>query len=84
MSDKRYKITKWKGLDNYECRDCPFATLNKRAMTQHIEIHLKRERQEEAKRKIRSDNSSKFNDPDHGLSKPTVKPKKTEKKDDKK
>lgn len=41
MANKHYKITNWKGHKNYECRHCAFATLNRREINQHIDVHIR-------------------------------------------
>ena len=41
MANKHYKITNWKGLKNYECRHCAFATLNRRQISLHIDGHIR-------------------------------------------
>jgi hypothetical protein len=32
----RYKTTNWRGHDNYECTLCPFATLEKPRIVEHV------------------------------------------------
>lgn len=39
--NKFYSVGKWRGLDNFECKHCPFATLEKRDMTKHLEVHIR-------------------------------------------
>lgn len=46
-----YKITEWKGLDNYECVICPFATLKQEEIKDHMRIHI-----EIVTEKIKEDN----------------------------
>lgn len=31
-----YRVTKWAGLDNYECERCPFATLDGPRIREHV------------------------------------------------
>jgi hypothetical protein len=35
---KGYKETSWKGHKNYECEQCPFKTLDKEAIGDHIRV----------------------------------------------
>jgi hypothetical protein len=37
MAKKKYTISKWNNLDNFECTACPFATLVEADMLKHIE-----------------------------------------------
>lgn len=44
MSDKEnkfYFINKWRGHKNYNCKHCAFATLDRRSMTAHTQIHIR-------------------------------------------
>lgn len=34
-----FRVGKWRGMDNYECKHCPFITLEKAAMEKHIDKH---------------------------------------------
>lgn len=36
---KPWYITTWAGMDNYECSDCPFATLDPDAIAEHVRLH---------------------------------------------
>lgn len=33
---KRWRTTKWHGLDNFECNHCAFSSLDKGAMVNHV------------------------------------------------
>ena len=39
MAGKGYKTTKWKGLDNYECCSCKYATLDEDQIKMHVRAH---------------------------------------------
>ncbi len=41
MAKKYFKITNWKGHKNFECLYCKFATLDRRAITKHVDIHVR-------------------------------------------
>lgn len=41
MANKHYTITNWKGYKNYECRHCAFATIKRREINQHIDVHIR-------------------------------------------
>jgi hypothetical protein len=34
-----YRTTKWKGLDNFECASCPYATLDEEKIKIHVSAH---------------------------------------------
>jgi len=35
-----YRLTKWKGLDNWQCKHCPFSTVGGiREMVAHLATH---------------------------------------------
>lgn len=38
---KHYKITDWKGLPNYECNYCEFATTDRHEFAKHLDPHLR-------------------------------------------
>ena len=39
--NKFYFVSDWRGYDNYECKHCAFATLERGEMTKHIEGHIR-------------------------------------------
>lgn len=40
MAEKKgYTTTKWNKLPNYECNDCPYATLDEDNMKDHVRLH---------------------------------------------
>lgn len=39
--NKFYTVGVWRGRDNFECRHCAFATLDRREMTKHSEGHIR-------------------------------------------
>ena len=64
--NKYYKKTIWKGLDNFECKNCEFSTLNRNEITQHIEKHIAGERSAQAataKRAANNAEAEKFLEP---------------------
>lgn len=36
MTAPRYRTTKWSGLDNFECQQCPFSTLDHGLIIRHV------------------------------------------------
>lgn len=41
LDNDDYYLTQWRGLDNWQCRHCPFATVNGLdEMLRHLQNHL--------------------------------------------
>lgn len=38
---KHMTISNWKGHQNFECNYCKFATLNRREMRMHTDVHIR-------------------------------------------
>lgn len=39
MTSPRYRTTSWNGLENFECTVCPFTTLDRGKMVNHVRDH---------------------------------------------
>ena len=37
--ERGYRITKWAGHDNYECLNCPYKTLDRARIENHVHAH---------------------------------------------